>query len=127
MTFDRNDKATIEAALAESKPGDPIVQAVTAKVMQIIDVYTQNNSGSGGEPDQLVIARPETVFDEVVLELSLHGIENALGQSVPVRWLDDLVMTQEERPDCSVAALVRVAAVIVSASVVAFVIGKLLF
>lgn len=87
MDFDRNDRIAIEAALQDSNPKNPIAVAVAERIRDFLSNLTEMAERNGHFPTELLLKRPETAFDEIVIRLTLETVADELGHIVTICWV----------------------------------------
>jgi hypothetical protein len=85
--FDKNDRKAIEEALADPSPLNPIAQAVAARIEAFIENLAEEAERSGRFPQQLLLRRPQTAFDDIVIRLTLQTLADELGQRLEIHWV----------------------------------------
>jgi len=85
--FDQNDRAAIEAALADPDPDNTIAKAVAERLKDLTGRYWLHAEKLGRVPTELMLVRPQTAFDEIVYRLHLEALADATGQTVKVVWV----------------------------------------
>lgn len=87
MDFDRNDRQAIEAALADPDPTNPIAKAVAARIIEFTKNLEEHTHRIGKWPTELLLHHPETVFDEIVIRLTVQNIADELEQPIEIVWV----------------------------------------
>ena len=86
-TFDRNDRQAIEDAVADPAPNNPLARAVAARIEQFTQSLAKQAEQNGRWPTQLLLYRPETAFDDIVIRLTLQTIADELGRRIEIHWV----------------------------------------
>jgi hypothetical protein len=87
QAFDKNDRGAIEAALRDPDPENPIARAVAAAISEFAVRLAQHAEHNQRLPDELLLYRPETAFDDVVIRLTLQTLADETGHIVRIHWL----------------------------------------
>lgn len=85
--FDKNDRGAIEAALRCPDPDNPIAKAVATGISEFTARIAQHANRNQRVPDELLLYRPETAFDDIVIRLTLQVLADETGQTVRIHWL----------------------------------------
>ncbi|MAT70330.1 MAG: hypothetical protein CMJ58_12495 [Planctomycetaceae bacterium] len=85
--FDRNNRAAIEAALRSSDPENPIARALAERIEEFSQNLAAAAAEQGGFPEQMLLLKPDTAFDEVVIRLTVEAIAEELGRPIEIQWL----------------------------------------
>lgn len=85
--FDKNDRAAIEAALADAEPGNPLAEAVARGIEEFSKRLADQAKRTGHVPGELLIYRPVTAFDDIVIRLTIQAIAEEMGREVRIHWL----------------------------------------
>ena len=79
MSFDKNDRAAIEAALRDTDANNPIAVAVSERIAKAEE--------NGKLPTEVMLVKPETAFDDIVIRLTLQEIADTTGSQVSIHWV----------------------------------------
>ncbi len=85
--FDKNDRDAIELALQDPNPANPIAVAVADAIEQFAARIAQQADREGRFPKQLMLLKPATVFDEMVIRLTLQTMADQSGQPIDIVWV----------------------------------------
>ena len=90
-SFDKNDRDAILAALHDPNPDNPIVKALTERLTECMDNLAALTQRTGTFPTELVLVKPSTAFDDIVIRLCLQEVAKkvaeTLGQKLTLYWL----------------------------------------
>lgn len=89
MTFDKNDRSAIEAALQDTDAGNPIADAVAEAIQGFIENLEQQAHRNKKWPTELLLYRPETAFDDIVIHLTLQAVADELGHVIDIHWIEN--------------------------------------
>lgn len=84
MTFDKNDREAIEAALAD--PDNPIAIAVSERIAHFTANLEKIATEKGRFPTELLLTKPKTEFDDIVIRLTLQTISDQLDREITIVW-----------------------------------------
>lgn len=87
--FDRDDRAAIEAALADPDTDDPVAKAIADRLKELTGRYWAHAETLGRMPTEILLVKPQTAFDEIVYRLHLKTIADTTGKKVTVVWVQD--------------------------------------
>ena len=87
MRFDPDDRRSIERALADPEPDNPIVRALARGVHGFTSRIQQMVQLDGRWPSELLLYRPNTQFDDIMIRLTLRVIAHEFHQPIAVHWL----------------------------------------
>jgi hypothetical protein len=87
MDFDRNDRHAIEAALADPNPENRIAMAIADRIGEFVRNLERMATQNGKWPTELLLTKPETAFDDIVIQLTLQTIADELGHVIEVHWI----------------------------------------
>ena len=88
MSFDRNDRAAILAALADPDANNPVAVALAARLKELTGRYWLHAEKLGRVPTELMLVKPTTAFDDIAYRLHLNTVADAVGQKLTVVWVD---------------------------------------
>lgn len=94
--FDRGDRAAIEDALADPDAENPVAKAIAERLKELTGCYWAHAETLGSAPQELLLVKPQTAFDEIVYRLHLQTIADATGKRVTVVWVQDEAETISE-------------------------------
>lgn len=87
MNFDKNDRQSIENALHGTDPKNPIAIAVAKRISEFSNNLFEQAGKNGKLPTEVMLIKPETEFDDIVIRLTLQEIANTTGQKVEIHWV----------------------------------------
>lgn len=79
MDFDPNNRAAIDAALQDPDPNNPVARAVATRLTAFAQILAEATEKQGRVPDEITIGKPQTVLDEVAIDLFRRTLEEAEG------------------------------------------------
>jgi hypothetical protein len=85
--FDRDDREIILAALKDPDPENPIALALAERIADFTDNLAAQAGRNGKWPAELLLYKPETAFDDIVIRLTLQTIADELGHVITINWL----------------------------------------
>jgi hypothetical protein len=88
MSFDRNNRAAIFAALDDRDPNNPVAVALAERLKELTGRYWLHAEKLGRVPTELILVKPTTAFDDIAYRLHLSAVADAVGQKVTVVWVD---------------------------------------
>ncbi len=88
MSFDRNDRAAILAAIDDPDPNNPIAVALAERLKEMTGRYWLHAEKLGRVPTELMLVKPTTAFDDIACRLHLNAVADAVGQKLTVVWID---------------------------------------
>lgn len=83
----KNNPKLIEAALADPNPGNEIARAVAVACAAFADRLKARASVTGGMPRDLMLYRPRTAFDRIVIRRTLQEIADNTGVGIRIHWV----------------------------------------
>jgi len=87
--YNPNDRVAIQAALEDPDPRNPLAVAIARRIEAFASSMAQQVAAEGKWPKQLQVAEPETVLDEVAIQLAVKTISQELGESIEIQWFVD--------------------------------------
>lgn len=87
MSFDKNDRAAIEAALLDTDANNPIAVAVSERIAKFAANLFKQAEENGKLPTEVMLVKPETAFDDIVIRLTLQEISDTTGSQVSIHWV----------------------------------------
>jgi hypothetical protein len=85
--FDKNDRGAILAALDDPNPENPIAKAMAARIATFMDNLETQARRLGQIPPELLLVKPSTVYDDIVIRLCLQEVAERFGQKIAIHWL----------------------------------------
>lgn len=94
--FDPDDRAAIEAALADPDADNPIAMAIAERLKELTGRYWLHAEKLGRVPTELLLVKPRTAFDEIAYRLHLQTIADTTGHTVKVVWVESEEEAEED-------------------------------
>lgn len=88
VAFDPDDRAAIEAAVADPDPENPIAIALVGRLKELMGRYWRHATQLGRVPTELMVVRPRTVLDEVACQMFLQTIADTLDHKLTIVWVE---------------------------------------
>ncbi len=85
----KNDRAALDSALADTDPTNPIAVAIADGIAGFTDRLAKQARRNGKLPTELLLIKPETIFDEMVIKMTLQVVADETGQQVDIHWVGD--------------------------------------
>ena len=85
----KNDRSAIEAAMDNPDPDDPIAKAIADGVTGFMGRLTAQAEKTGAFPTELLLNKPATEFDDIVIRLTLQTIADETGTGIKIVWTGD--------------------------------------
>ena len=86
-TFDKNDRGAILAALNDPNPENPTAKAIAERIMTFMDNLETQAQRLGQIPTELLLVKPSTVYDDIVIRLCIQEVAERYGQKITIHWL----------------------------------------
>ncbi len=83
----KNDRDALEAALADTDPANPIAVAIADGIAGFTDRLAEQARRNGKLPTELLLIKPDTIFDEMVIKMTLQVVADETGQQVDIHWV----------------------------------------
>ena len=83
----KNDRSAIDAALADPNTANPIAIAVADGIKGFMSRLTAQAERNGKFPTELILTRPASAFDDVVIRLTLEVIADETGKPIKIHWI----------------------------------------
>lgn len=87
MTFSKDDRQAIEQALADLDENNPIARAVAEEIAEFTDRIAQQVERTGRFPTQILLKKPATAFDDIVIRLTIETLAEEIGHVIEVHWV----------------------------------------
>jgi len=87
--FDPNDRVAIQAALEDPDPRNPLAVAIARRIEAYASSMAQQVAAEGKWPRKLQLVEPETILEEVALQLAVKTISQELGEAIEIQWVVD--------------------------------------
>ena len=88
MSFDKNDRAAIEAALQDANAENPIAIAVADRITAFTKNLFKMAERNGKLPTELLLKKPETEFDDIVIHLTLQAMAKQMNHKISIHWVN---------------------------------------
>ena len=86
-SFDKNDRGAILAALDDPNPEHPIAKALAERITEFMANLEKQAQRTGKLPTELLLVKPSTVYDDIVIRLCVQEVAETHGQKIIIHWL----------------------------------------
>ena len=86
QSFDKNHRDSILAALKQPR-SNPIASAVAEGIRRFTINLAAMADKNGAWPTELLLKRPQTEFDSIVIQLTLQHVANELDHQIDILWV----------------------------------------
>ena len=83
----KNDRAVIEAALDDPDPNNKIAKEIAEAIVGFGKRISKHAEGINKFPDELLLTKPQTVFDDFVIRMTLQEIADETGVGIKIFWV----------------------------------------
>jgi hypothetical protein len=103
-SFDHNDRAAIEAAIASPDPENEIAGAIAVRIDAMTKIIAEAVEKQGELPRQITVTKPASALDEVVIALFQEALQEqyvllakSLGKDISELSLPEIVVLDHGR------------------------------
>ena len=83
----KNDRAVIEAALDDPDPDNKIAKEIAEAIVGFGERISKHADRINKFPDELLLTKPKTVFDDFVIRMTLQEIADETGVGIKIFWV----------------------------------------